>query len=183
MDPLALYGAAVGTLALGLSGYVALRDRARVKFELRFGFATMPMQLGGWTITARVYNFGRRPVTIPPMMYCDMLDGEKMKICLDFSNGSSAVEVGEGQSYVWATPFEQYVHWRKDQHRRKFWVQDALGHRHYAEMPDSLWQAVDDPQRFGYDESKVGERSIKGCVAGPNLSIILYPPGEAKPLL
>jgi hypothetical protein len=147
MDPVAVYGAIVGTAGLGLSGYVALRDRARVKFELRFGFAAMPQPLNGWTVTARVYNFGRRPVTIPPMMYCDMPAGEKMKICLDVSNGTAGVEVAEGKNYVWALPFESFVQWPKDLHRRRFWVQDALGRRHYAKMPAALWDVAEAPER------------------------------------
>ncbi|MHB8618563.1 MAG: hypothetical protein ACYDAG_03165 [Chloroflexota bacterium] len=60
MDLLSAYGAVVGTAALGMSAYVALRDRARVKFELRFGFACMPQPLNGWTVTASTLRPSRK---------------------------------------------------------------------------------------------------------------------------
>jgi len=44
------------------------------------------------------------------MMYCDVPGAEIMKMCLDFSNGAAAVEVAEGKNYVWALPFDSFLH-------------------------------------------------------------------------
>lgn len=64
----AWYAAVVSTCSMTVSGFVALRDRARLKVEARTGYTVMDSVVGYQKdklyIMVTVSNAGRRPVTL-----------------------------------------------------------------------------------------------------------------------
>lgn len=109
----AWYGAIVATLSLVVSGYVAIRDRVRVRVEARPNFRVMGAQSEYDPeknyICVTVANIGRRPVTIGSVAL--IRKGETGRyLLLSDSVREGARELSEGESTTYIAEQDELDH-------------------------------------------------------------------------
>lgn len=104
----AWYAALVGTFSLVVSGYVAFRDRARVRVKARSGCKVSgtgsPYDPSKLYVIVTVANIGRRTVTIQAVSLLRR-DSEKVQLVLDESIREGR-EISEGKSTTFVTDQE-----------------------------------------------------------------------------
>lgn len=121
----------ISIASLGVSSYVALRDRARLKIASRF---IPESEYGPSYIVAAMVNLGRRPVILRAI---GGSEGDKWACeYLDSSNGGK--RLGEHERYEHKFDREATVNSNpdgEDMFYQELWVEDSLGTRH--PIPDS----------------------------------------------
>jgi len=113
--------------SLSVSGYVAFRDRPRLKITSRFVAAS---EYGPNRVVLTLINKGRRPVILR-MLGGNSKDGKWSATFLDQKNGG--LRLGEYERYEHTIEKGDTVCFHPDNEVwlfERLWVEDSLGNRH-----------------------------------------------------